>query len=222
MSDPNTKADPSASYQLLRRETAEMLRINADDLGLVDGLQLDITSLLRLVIDSLQGKVLVGEEVDLGKLQVAHALLRQMLPPAAMVAPAPAPETARRFGTDHRARLRQLIENVVLREDETKAAALADAQAREEQTMADEAAGKPPEEHRPLRETLAPAPEIVPFPSKNIATGQQPHLKAASAAPSAVSEPAPRGPVPRPLGRPEGYRVGPPTEPWRGYLSYYL
>lgn len=146
MSDPN---DPAATYAALRTETAQMLKLDADALGLVDGLQLDITSLLRLVIDSLQGRVLAGEEVDLGKLQVAHALLRQMLP--AQLAASPPPAETSRFGPDHRARLRQLIENVVLREDETKAATLADAQAREEAVAADEAAGvapAPPEERR--------------------------------------------------------------------------
>jgi Phage Terminase len=35
----------------------------------------------------------------------------------------------------------------------------------------------------------------------------------------AASEAAPKGPIPRPLGRPEGYRVGPGLEPWRGWTT---
>jgi hypothetical protein len=66
MSDPNIKADPSASYQLLRNETATMLKLgDVDALGLVEGLQLDLVSLLRLEVDGLEGQVLAGQPVDL-------------------------------------------------------------------------------------------------------------------------------------------------------------
>ena len=102
-------SDPSAAYDRLRVETAEMLKLDVANLSLVEGLQLDLVSMLRLEVDGLQGAVLAGEQVDLGRLSTALGMLRQLLPEKSLVAsPAAAPET--RFGTNHRERLRQLIE----------------------------------------------------------------------------------------------------------------
>ena len=233
MSDLNTKADPSASYQLLRRETATILKLgDVDALGLVEGLQLDLVSLLRLEVDGLQGQVLAGQQVDLGRLTSALTMLRQLLPTQALVASPSLPETStRRLGSDHRAKLRALIEQTVFAPERVEAAALADAQAREERVAADEAAGVAPvppvERRKPLSETLAPADTVVPFPAgtrapwNNPVVRDVPHLKAASVTPSAVSEPPPQGPIPAPKGNPEGWRCGPPTEPWRPYTYWY-
>jgi hypothetical protein len=83
-------ADPSATYAALRDETAGMFGYDLADLSLTQGLQIDLVSLLRLEVDTMQGKVLAGETVDLVRLVAAHGLLQKMLPPQALVAPAPA------------------------------------------------------------------------------------------------------------------------------------
>jgi hypothetical protein len=108
MSDP----DPAATYERLRTETAEMLRLNADSASLIEGLQVDLVALLRLEIDTLQGAVLSGDSVDLARLASALTMLRSLLPEKALVSAPPPVET--RFGPDHRARLKALIEKTLL------------------------------------------------------------------------------------------------------------
>jgi hypothetical protein len=108
-------SNPSASYQTLRLETAALLKLDVNNLGLVEGLQLDLVRLLRLIVDELQGKVLAGEPVDLDRLATALGMLQKLLPAQALVAPTPAPEG--RFGPSAQERLRRLIETTVLRED---------------------------------------------------------------------------------------------------------
>jgi hypothetical protein len=83
-------ADPAAAYERLRAETAAMLKLSPDSSSLVEGLQVDLVSLLRLEVDMLQGQVLAGETVDLTRLVAAHGMLQKMLPERALVAPAPA------------------------------------------------------------------------------------------------------------------------------------
>jgi hypothetical protein len=82
-------ADPAAAYAALRDETAQMLKLDAANLSLVEGLQLDVIALLRLEIDGLHGAALSGETVDLQRLAVAHGMLQKTLG-GALVAPAPA------------------------------------------------------------------------------------------------------------------------------------
>ena len=136
-------ADPAATYERLRAETAEMFDYDLASASLTQGLQIDLVSLLRLEIDGMSGRVLAGETVDLTRLVAAHGLLRQMLPERALVAPAPPAET--RFGPDHRARLRELInKTLLLADDVNEAERLADAMLREEAIQA-QAAGVPVE-----------------------------------------------------------------------------
>jgi hypothetical protein len=104
--------DPSVAYDRLRAETAEMLKLDVANLSLVEGLQLDLVSLLRLQVDELQGAALAGEQVDLDRLSTALAMLQKLLPARALEASAPAPES--RFGPSARERLRALIEKTVL------------------------------------------------------------------------------------------------------------
>jgi hypothetical protein len=87
-------ADPAAAtaYERLKVETAEMLGLNTDSASLMESLQVDLVSLLRLQIDDLQGKVLNGEQVDLARLSTALTMLRQLLPEKALVAPAAGPD----------------------------------------------------------------------------------------------------------------------------------
>ena len=84
MTDP----DPAATYERLRDETAAMFNYDIANLSLTQGLQLDLVSLLRLEVDTMQGKVLAGDTVDLARLVAAHGLLQKMLPAQALVAPA--------------------------------------------------------------------------------------------------------------------------------------
>jgi hypothetical protein len=105
-------SDPAAAYAALRDETAVMFGYDLANLSLTQGLQLDLVSLLRLEVDTMQGQVLAGDTVDLNRLVMAHGMLQKMLPERALVAPAPAPES--RFGPSARERLRRLIETTVL------------------------------------------------------------------------------------------------------------
>jgi hypothetical protein len=82
--------DPAAVYERLKTETAGMFGYDLADLSLTQGLQIDLVSLLRLEVDTMQGKVLAGETVDLQRLVAAHGLLQKMLPAQALVAPAAA------------------------------------------------------------------------------------------------------------------------------------
>jgi hypothetical protein len=108
-----------------------MFGYDLSNLSLTQGLQLDLVSLLRLEVDTMQGQVLAGDTVDLNRLVMAHAMLQKMLPEHALVAPAPAPAEGR-FGPSARARLRDLIEKTVLREDSYEAERLRDVREREE------------------------------------------------------------------------------------------
>jgi hypothetical protein len=121
-------ADPAATYDRLRAETAEMFDYDLASASLTQGLQIDLVSLLRLEIDSMSGRVLAGETVDLTRLVAAHGLLRQMLPEKALVAPAPPAET--RFGLDHKAKLRALIERALNNDDYERSLAADPARAR--------------------------------------------------------------------------------------------
>jgi hypothetical protein len=72
--------DPARDYEVLRRQTAAMLNLDLADLSPADGLRLDLTALLRLSLDSLQGAALAGREVDLSRLQSCFAMLQKLLP----------------------------------------------------------------------------------------------------------------------------------------------
>src|SRR4029077_4274903 len=87
-------ADPAEVYGRLKAETAAMLGVDPADMSKTEGLRLDITSLLLLEIDSLQGAILANEQVDLGRLSSALAMLQKLLPASALVAPAPAADRA--------------------------------------------------------------------------------------------------------------------------------
>jgi hypothetical protein len=124
-------SDPAAAYERLKIETARMLNLSADSASLVEGLQVDLVALLRLEIDTLQGAVLAGDSVDLGRLASALTMLRSLLPAQALVSAPPAAET--RFGPNARQRLRDLIEKTVLRDDPYETERLRVVREREEQ-----------------------------------------------------------------------------------------
>jgi hypothetical protein len=93
-----TEADPAAAYGALRASTVALLGLDPDSLSLTQDLQVDLLSLLRLEVDSLQGKVLAGEAVDLNRLSVAFGMLQKLLPAAELRTdsnPADVPDDAR-------------------------------------------------------------------------------------------------------------------------------
>lgn len=109
-------ADPAATYEKLKRDTASMFGYDLPDLSLTQGLQLDLVSLLRLEIDTMSGKVLAGEVVDLARLTAAHGLLKSLLPEKSLVGPA-APAAEVRFSTAHQAKLRADLERILSSDD---------------------------------------------------------------------------------------------------------
>jgi hypothetical protein len=128
-----------------------MLNLSTDSTSLIEGLQVDLVALLRLEIDTLQGAVLAGDSVDLGRLASALTMLRSLLPAQALVSAPPAAET--RFGPNARQRLRDLIERTVLAaevENPHEAELRRDIQAREEMAAVIAAGG--------IVEAAAPAP----------------------------------------------------------------
>jgi hypothetical protein len=164
MSD--AKPDPAAAYEALRAETAGMLNYDLADLSLVQGLQLDLASLLRLEVDTLQGKVLAGDTVDLGRLGVAFGMLTKLLPPAALEAE---PSEVRPH-SEARERLKALIDATILAGPDPDAPSRAELEAEIErlrEELAQAQAGA-------VLAVTAPSADIVPLRSVPTPTQQQP------------------------------------------------
>jgi hypothetical protein len=124
--------DPAGLYARLRAETARMLGFDLASLSLGEGLQLDLTSMLRLEIDTLQGACLAGQAIDLARLQAAFAMLQKLLPTSVTETP---PVAADDDDGSARRELLAVIEGYAAANE----AAAAEALAREEACMADEA-----------------------------------------------------------------------------------
>jgi hypothetical protein len=229
----------AAAYDRLRCETAAMLGLNLAELSLVQGLQLDLVSLLRLEVDGLQGQVLAGQPVDLSRLATSLKMLQELLPESALVAREAAVVT--KAPADARERLAALLHGIVAARDAEKEHNLADAMEREEAVMEAEAfTGQPEPEVLPL-----PADgKVVPLAGARAAAvaspmrsngeaGREvsPAEKAVALTPcvpvSRYDEPEPkrppgRGPISAPKGNPEGFSIRPAfgagPEPWRGWV----
>ena len=193
-------ADPAAAYERLKIETAGMLRLDVGSSSLLENLQVDLVALLRLEIDTLQGAVLAGDSVDLGRLASALTMLRSLLPAQALVSAPPPVET--RFGPDHKAKLRRLIEHTLMADDvaEAEAERLADVCAREEQAAVAAA-------------THVEAAKAAPAPSAPASPSQPPPSQQPAGAVS-NQPPPPR----RNDGIPAHYLKG-PDEPWRPFVN---
>lgn len=131
-------------YGELRQLTVKQLGIEIATPA--DEVKVNRVVALKLELDRLQSMQLRGEAIDARVLVEVSEQLEAALRPAHA-----APET--RFSSAHQQKLRALIERT-LAENPDEVARLADVQAREERTMADEAAGRPPE----------PVPVAVPPP----------------------------------------------------------
>jgi hypothetical protein len=80
--------DPARTYTELRASTAELLGYDLDQLGSVESLRLDLTSLLRLQIDHLSGQALAGDSINMDTLGSCVQLLQKLLPASVTQAPA--------------------------------------------------------------------------------------------------------------------------------------
>jgi hypothetical protein len=74
--------NPALAYERLRSETVRLLGLDPAEMSLAQDLQVDLLALLRLEVDTLSGRVLAGEAVDLNRLSVAYGMLAKILPPA--------------------------------------------------------------------------------------------------------------------------------------------
>ena len=201
-------SDPAATYERLRIETAEMLRLNANSASLIEGLQVDLVALLRVEIDALQGQVLNGELVDLGRLASALTMLRSLLPEKALVSAPPPAEV--RFGPDHQKRLREMIERVVLTPSAAEHEDIAARQWKDEQMSLAAASDS---------WTWQPAPVGLAVVSSPAADGRaQDGGSPSPASPAApVASSPPQQTIPRenkPSNPPPG-----PREPWRDFVT---
>jgi hypothetical protein len=78
-------ADPRAAYEQVRDETRKLLGLGPNP-SLLQDLQSDAVSLLRLALDAQTGAVLAGHPVDLGELSDALGMLARLLPANALQA----------------------------------------------------------------------------------------------------------------------------------------
>jgi hypothetical protein len=143
-------SDESELFSSLRASTAVLLGYDADkQLSPAEQIRLDRASALRMVIDGAQAKQMRGEPIDVREFTDASESLEKMCGgnPAS---------SATRFGPDHRARLRQLIEKTLLTPSVDEEA-LDDAMRREEAIQA-QAAGVP------VEAPAAPPPPVTPPP----------------------------------------------------------
>jgi hypothetical protein len=213
-------ADPAVAYEQLKRETAAMLNLDVTSSSLLENLQVDLVSLLRLQIDDLQGQVLDGKQVNLDRLSTALTMLRQLLPEKALVSSPPPAET--RFGPSHRERLQALIENALRGNEVEDDEAMRDIYEREE--MAAIAASQV--DYKPSEREANP----------NCVGGRAQSVGELPAPSSPSAAPADAAPMPAPkpqrvetdlerMARVNAEPSNPPdnrSEPWRGYTHIFL
>jgi hypothetical protein len=105
MSD-SPKADPSVAYENLRRESCALLGLDPDGAPTpLEQMQTDLTGIVRMTIDAIQGDLLAGREADVGRLATCVALLGKLLPQKLEA------EAKHDLPSDARERLAQLIDN---------------------------------------------------------------------------------------------------------------
>ena len=97
---------PSFSNEALRVSTAKMLSLDINNLTAAQSVKLDRCCMLRLLVDDLRAKQLSGQQIDVREFVAASESLERMVGDGSLEGPA-------RFSPDHRAKLRQLIENAM-------------------------------------------------------------------------------------------------------------
>jgi len=149
-----TDVDPSILRARLRRETAELLGYDIDELTAAQSVRLDRAATLRLELDDIETRQLAGLPIEMAKYVVASEALERLVATAH-----PEQENSHDF-SGAREKLAALIENMA-RAEEYKAA---EADAREEAAMAAEALGapiEPPPTPRPVPIEPPPRPRPV-------------------------------------------------------------
>jgi hypothetical protein len=74
-------------YAKARSEIIALFRWDADILSPDQMLRLDCAVALRLALDDLQGRVIRGESIDMGRMLTASEALARLLPPAVLATP---------------------------------------------------------------------------------------------------------------------------------------
>ena len=74
-------------YAKARSEIIALFRWDADILAPDQMLRLDCAVALRLALDDLQGRVIRGESIDMGRMLTASEALARLLPPAVLATP---------------------------------------------------------------------------------------------------------------------------------------
>ena len=74
-------------YTKARAEIIALFGWDADSLAPDQMLRLDCAVALRLALDDLQGRVIRGESIDMGRMLTASEALARLLPPAVLAAP---------------------------------------------------------------------------------------------------------------------------------------
>ena len=74
-------------YAKARSEIIALFRWDADILSPDQMLRLDCAVALRLALDDLQGRVIRGESIDMGRMLTASEALARLLPPAVLASP---------------------------------------------------------------------------------------------------------------------------------------
>jgi hypothetical protein len=74
-------------YAKARAEIVLLFGLNADSLSPDQTLRIDCAVALRLALDDLQGRVVRGESVDVGRMLTASEALARLLPPAVLATP---------------------------------------------------------------------------------------------------------------------------------------
>lgn len=159
-----TDVDPSILRDRLRRETAELLGYDIDNLTAAQSVRLDRAATLRLELDDIETRQLAGLPIEMAKYVVASEALERLV---ATAHGNPEQTTSGMFA-GARAELAALVENLA-RAEEYKAGAAA---AREEAAMAAEAldapreppAIEPPPRTRPVlvQPVAEPPPRDIP------------------------------------------------------------
>jgi hypothetical protein len=151
----DTPVTPAELFKSLRASTAALLGYDVDHLSAEQTIRTDRAVTLRLLCDHLQAQQLHGVAIDVHEFVSASEALERMI--TGRDPEAPPPEA--RFGVDHKAKLRRLIETTVLAaevEDPYEAELRRDILAREELASA-LAAGVPP----PVAPPPPPRPDNV-------------------------------------------------------------
>jgi hypothetical protein len=82
----------AAIYAKAKAEVVALFGWSADSLSPDQVLRIDCATALRLALDDLQGRVIRGEAIDMGRMLTASEALSRLLPSAVLAAPPPEAE----------------------------------------------------------------------------------------------------------------------------------